>query len=120
MKWRSSTGDTGTWQCGGCADNSTKAFSTTKLDTKTQTISVSACNDASPVQCSGWSGASQVEPYGQTQPVTGLKSTISGSGGNYTITWTWNNVANGRAYSKITISGAIDRTLGGDARRASR
>ena len=113
VKWKSSTGDTGTWQCGGCADSSTKAFSTTKLDTKTQTISVSACNDASPVQCSGWSGASQVEPYGQTQPVTGLKSTVSGSGGNYTITWTWNNVANGRPYSKITISGAVDRTLGG-------
>ena len=68
VKWRSSAGETGTWPCGGCADGSAKAFSTTKLDTKTQTISVSACNDATPVQCSAFSGGSQVEPYGQTQP----------------------------------------------------
>ena len=113
VKWRSSAGETGTWPCGGCADGSAKAFSTTKLDTKTQTISVSACNDATPVQCSAFSGGSQVEPYGQTQPVTGLTSAISGSGGNYTITWTWNNVANGRNYSSIRISGDIDRNLGG-------
>ena len=119
VKWRSSAGETGTWPCGGCADGSAKAFSTTKLDTKTQTISVSACNDATPVQCSAFSGGSQVEPYGQTQPVTGLKSVISGGGGNYTITWTWNNVANGRNYSSIRVSGDIDRNLGGGAESVS-
>jgi hypothetical protein len=119
VKWRSSAGETGTWPCGGCADGSAKAFSTTKLDTKTQTISVSACNDATPVQCSAFSGGSQVEPYGQTQPVTGLTSAISGSGGNYTITWTWNNVSNGRNYSSIRISGDIDRNLGGGAESVS-
>jgi hypothetical protein len=60
-----------------------------------------------------------VHPYGPTQAVSGLASNISGSGGNYTITWTWNNVSNGRAYDTIRISGAIDRTLGGSAESVS-
>ncbi len=119
VKWRSTGGDSGTWACGGCADGTTRTFTTTRLPTTVQNISVSACNDATPVQCSGWSGGSSVHPYGPTQAVTGLKSTVTGSGGNYTITWTWNNVSNGRAYDKVTVSGAVDRTLGGNAESVS-
>ena len=119
VKWRSSGGDTGTWACGGCADGTTRTFTTSKLPTTAQNISVSACNDATPVQCSGWSGGAQVHPYGPTQGVSGLSSTISGSGGDYTITWRWNNVSNGRAYDSIRVSGAVDRTLGGSAESVS-
>ena len=119
VKWRSSSGDTGTWSCGGCADGATRTFTTTRLPTTVQNISVSACNDATPVACSGWSGGSSVHPYGPTQAVSGLSSSISGSGGDYTITWRWNNVSNGRAYDSIRVSGAVDRTLGGSAESVS-
>ena len=119
VKWRSSSGASGSWSCGACADGATRTFTTGQLPTTVQNISVSACNDASPVQCSGWSGGAQVHPYGPTQAVSGLASSISGSGGNYTITWTWNNVSNGRAYDSIRVSGAVDRTLGGSAESVS-
>jgi hypothetical protein len=48
-----------------------------------------------------------------------LKSSVSGGGGNYTITWTWNNVPNGTPYDSIRVSGAVDRTLGGNAESVS-
>ena len=114
VRWRSTGGDAGTWQCGGCADGSTQKFTTTALPPKAQSISVSACNDATPVECSGWSGGSGANPYGPTKAVSGLRSSVTGSGGDYTITWTWNNVPNGTLYDSIKISGAIDRTVGGN------
>ena len=119
VKWRSSNGENGNWQCTGCADGTTQNFTTTALAPKAMSISVSACNDATPVQCSAFSGASGVNPYGPTKAVSGLKSTISGSGGDYTITWTWNNVSNGTPYDSIKVSGAVDRTLGGNAESVS-
>ncbi|MEP6649273.1 MAG: fibronectin type III domain-containing protein [Lapillicoccus sp.] len=119
VKWRSSGGDSGTWSCGGCGDGVTKTFTTTKLPTTVQSISVQACNDATPVACSGWSGGSSVHPYGPTPAVSGLASKVTGTGGDYTITWTWNNVSNGRAYDSIKVSGAVDRTLGGSAESVS-
>jgi hypothetical protein len=51
--------------------------------------------------------------------VTGLAAKVSGTGGSYTITWTWNSVANGRAYDSVRVSGAVDRTLSGGAESVS-
>jgi hypothetical protein len=119
VRWRSSGGDSGTWACGGCTDGSTQKFTTTALPPKAQSISVSACNDATPVQCSAFSGASGVNPYGPTKAVSGLKSSVSGSGGNYTITWTWNNVANGTPITSVEVTGAVNRTLGGNGETVS-
>ena len=62
VKWRSSSGENGSWACGGCADGATRTFTTTKLPTTVQNISVSACNDATPVACSGWSGGASGAP----------------------------------------------------------
>ncbi len=114
VQWQTSAGDGGTISCSPTCSGAT--FS--GLGTSSQTMQIRAKNDAG--AWSPWSAASpSYHPYGPTKAVANLKSKISGSGGDYTITWTWDNVNNGRAYDRITVSGAKSATLSGSATSTS-
>ncbi|MDN5795269.1 MAG: fibronectin type III domain-containing protein [Intrasporangium sp.] len=113
VRWRTSSGRSGSWSysagmSGGRASS---------LGTSRQTMQVRACNTAG--SCSPWSRSVSFHPYGPTKPVTNTASRISGSGGKYTVTFTWKTQENGRPISRVQVSGAVSKTLAGGATSVS-
>lgn len=108
VEWRTSAGRSGAWGGGGSGGTASD------LGNTQQSMSIRACNVAG--SCSPWSNEVGFQPYGPTKAVTNTSSSISGSGGNFTITFRWDAPTNGRPITAIHISGDRNETLPGSAR----
>ena len=113
VNWQTSGGRTGSWDC----SNSCSGGTADSLGNDAQTMQIQACNVAG--KCSPWSDSVQYHPYGPTKPVTNTGSSISGSGGSFTITFTWDVQTNGRPITGIQVRGDRNENLGGGARSIS-
>ena len=83
VNWRTSAGRSGSWDCSaGCSGGTAADLGNTQ-----QSMEIQACNVAG--RCSPWSNNVGFHPYGPTKPVTNTNSSISGSGGSFTITFSW-------------------------------
>ncbi|GAA1881345.1 Ig-like domain-containing protein [Lapillicoccus jejuensis] len=104
LQWETTAGHGGTISCSPTCSSATFGG----LGTAPQQLRVRAQNDTP--EWSPWSAYSaSFQPYGPTRTVANLQASVSGSGGSYTVTWTWSTVENGRSV-KVTATGCTLRS----------
>ncbi len=112
LEYRTSTGISGSVPCAS-ASGCTVDVGAANGSIAVQTLTVRGCVVGG--ACSDWSGPSPAfQPFGPTLPVVALDPQLVGSRGDYTVTFRWQVVDNGRP---VTVD--IRSVSGGTCRRLS-